>query len=300
MKKIEIIKKLGLLSCLILTLTTIQSQDIINYYEALYQGDLLEVKGEIDSAIIVYEKAFNQVKYVHSPLLHKVLRMSKKVNDKKRIKQYKTLIKQRKKCPDQNKFLLEKVDSLLKIDQKQIRIKKYILAANYMLKCEEDSNCDSSSDEYKTQSKLFYEWEASFEKNANHLLLLFDEYGYLGEEKIGFDNFYKVIVMLFHYEADTNNVILGSYLRKALYDNKLLPTYFTLILDRHLQATTGAQKYWTWNVYEKKTQPNFTKDQKQAILKLREEIGIFGSDFWFEYNKSKQIWYLRNKYLLFR
>ena len=289
-----------LLSVLILTITSVQSQDIINYYEALYQGDLLELKGEVDSAIIVYEKAFNQVNYVHSPMLHKVLRMSKKVNDKKRIKQYKTLIKQRKKCPEQNKFILEKVDSLLKIDQEQIRIKKYILAANYMLRCQEDRNCDSASDEYKTQSKLFYEWETSFEHNASQLLLLFDKYGYLGEEKIGCDNSYKVIVMLFHYEADTNNVILEPYLKKAMYDNQILPTFYSEISDRHLQATTGTQKYWTWNVYEKKTQPNFTEEQKQAILKLREEIGIFGSDFWFEYDKSKQIWYLRNKYLLFR
>ncbi len=273
-----------------------KAQNFLHFYKKIYQGDVYFEQNNLDSAIIVYEEAFKNEKYILTPYLVKALNTAKKLHDKKRIKHYKKLIKDQKKCPPENKFLLEKIDSIFKIDQSLFN-KNLLSSVSYIRNCSATDTCNKLSDNYKFHLEKYMVFLKAIEQNINYLLSLFDKYGYIGERKIGYKNFYPVMVMLMHFETDTNNKVLMPYLLQALYNKELMPIHVAIIIDRHLQVTTGKQKYYTWADCSWESIP-LTEQQINKVLQLRESIGIYGSKLTFENIKGKCR--VKNYYTIFK
>lgn len=253
-------------------------QNIRDFYHQIYQADLQVKNGYPDSAMLAYENTFKQVEFVNSPLLYKALKLAKITKDKTKIKYYKKQIKVQKRCPKENKEILSKVDSVLRLDQKYIG-SKYGRARVYCENCIEDSLCDITSKKYLKSEKLKYIQEKIFSSNIDFLIKLMDEHGYISEQMIGSKNQYRFHVQLFHFDNDTNNRILGPILMKALIQNRIRPLTYAITMDRHLFATTGRQKYWT-SPFDTNN-PNLSEEEISEVLILREELGIYGSEFKF-------------------
>lgn len=253
-------------------------QNIRDFYYKIYKADLQFKNGYPDSALISYENAFKQVEFVSSVLLRKAEKLSRVNKDKTRIKYYKKQILIQKKCPEENKGILAKVDSLLRLDQKYMG-SKYGKASVYCESCLGDSLCDTTSKKYVKSVQLKNIRTKIFFSNINYLIKLMEEHGYIGEQMIGSKNQYGFHVQLFHYDNDTNNRILKPILLEALIQNRISPLTFAVTMDRHLYSTSGKQKYWT-SPFETNN-PNLSEKEIMEVLKLRESIGIYGSKFKF-------------------
>lgn len=76
-------------------------------------------------------------------------------------------------------------------------------------------------------------------------------------------------------------------------DNRITPLDYTVTLDRHLFETAGRQIYWTSSFNT--NNPNLSKQDMAKVLKLRENIGIFGSYFNFSQDRNSR-WRINNSY----
>jgi hypothetical protein len=264
----------------------------VNFYHQLYQADLQAKNGNLDSAILICEQSFEKVNYVHSFLLRKVLMFAKQNGDKTRIKSYREQIKKHKTCPENNLEILAKIDSVLKWDQKYVG-SKYGKATIYCEKCISNSECDTTAKKFLKSKELMDKRTGILSSNMSFLLNLIEEHGYISEEMIGNKNHYNFHVQLFHFDSDTNNRILGPILRQALLENRITPFFYAITIDRHLYSTTGKQKYWTSPFGT--NNPNLTEQEVQEVLRLRERIGIFGSNFKFNQLSNKE-WSVINTY----
>ena len=99
--------------------------------------------------------------------------------------------------------------------------------------------------------------------------------------------------MLLHFDADTNNSILKPTLTRALNEGKIGPIYYAQILDRHLSGDFTEQIYWAWPDSDRKKYA-FTEDDIPQIIKLRESIGIYGSEL--KQESKGNYWILRNTF----
>ncbi len=267
-------------------------QSVKTFYSDVYKADLLAKENRNTEAILAYEDAFTQIDYIHHSLLFKVLRLARKTNDKPRIKSYSKRLKRQKKCPPQNKPLLKTIDSLLKQDQIYMK-SKYFKAKKYCIQCESDVLCDKTSKKYLSSKELSTIQAETFSSNIQHLLKLIEQHGYIGEEMLGTNHAYSFRVQIFHFDTDTNNVVLGPILEQALIEHKLTPLMYSLAIDRHLFQTTGRQIYWTSSFNT--DNPNLSEQEIANVLKLREDIGIFGSDFNFSQDGNGK-WRINNTY----
>jgi len=115
----------------------------------------------------------------------------------------------------------------------------------------------------------------------------------IGEELVGVDEYSNVVVMLTHFDKDTNNFILEPIMNKALDEGEICPFHFAAILDRHLSGKYEVQKYWVWP-HTSRTKFSFTEAEIPQILQLRESIGIYGSELKQEYKRD--YWVLKNQF----
>jgi len=258
---------------LIVLSLNIKAQDMNSFYfEANVANNLAKV-GKIDSAIITYENAFKKVDYVQITYLNKIVTLAKLNKDQERINRYLKQIKIQLKGTTPQ--LVTIIDSLIKADQK-VRKGKSLRKSKYSWECDEDPNCNKQSKKY-IKSKLFADnWKKTDSLNSYFLFDLFQEYGFIGEELVGFKGYNNIIAIFTHFDLDTNNTILEPILRIALNEGKIWPIHFTQILDRHLGGKFTIQKYWTWPDRNKKKY-EFSESDIPKIIKLRESIGIYGS-----------------------
>lgn len=265
---------------------------IIDYHSEIYRGDLMAKRGSLDSAIVQYEKYFEQVNFVHTYQLLHILEFAKKTKDRKRIKYYRNRIKAQTKCPKENKFLKTVVDSVLKVDQKYISGKFYD-AHLYVAKCHDDSLCDTTSPKYIESFVLKTERDEVMKSNIDFLLGLIKVHGFLGVEQLGEEGAWRFLVPILHYDYLEDNKRLRPILKEALKNNRIDPMEYAVVYDRHLFGTKGIQKFWTspYGCINPKLSENELKD----VLKLRESIGIFGSTLKFGINKSGE-WQAFNTY----
>ena len=122
------------------------------------------------------------------------------------------------------------------------------------------------------------------------MLNIIEQHGYLGEEDLGWNNHYKVKAILLHFDRDTNSLILEPILKNALTNNKITPFTYTHIVDRHLYNTSKTQRYWTWFLID--ADPKLSQKEIERILKLREEIGLWGTEY--STSNYKGTWMLNN------
>jgi len=276
----------------------LSGQDINTFYFEMNEGRKLAVVGKIDSAITAYEEGFKKLEYVQTIYLQKVLQLAKLNNDLERIEKYSNKIA--KQSRGTNPYLIEIVDSLSKEDQK-IRKHKFYRKAKYAAKWDRKQKGVNNSKRYKKSKKLLNYIEKTDSSNIHHLLSLFDEYGFLGEELVGKKGYLNVRMLLLHFDDDTNNLILEPYLNKAWEEGKILPTHYAEIQDRHLRGVYYIQKYWMWRCIEKE-KLQFVETDIPKIIKLRESIGIYDLSLRQEEYKglyrliSKDRWKLVNYY----
>jgi hypothetical protein len=248
----------------------VHAQELNPANKNLIEAKRLANKGNIDSAILTYELAFSQIEYVHSSHIGQVLSLSKQNKDKARIKKYKQLLKDKKKC--KNTQLMAEIDSILKWDGK-IRKGYFPKQVRYYISCNQDSLCDKNSKEFQT-SKIYYDSVMIIDSlNQTALLnILKKEGGYKGEASVGSKNEYGYYVLLLHYDTDTNNRILQPYLDEAFKKGYITSLMYTYVLDRHEYYTMGTQNYWAWPLLNE--DPNLTKEQISDANDKREKMGV--------------------------
>lgn len=248
----------------------VYAQELNPANKNLNEAKRLANKGEIDSAILTYELAFSQIEYVHSSHIGQVLSLSKQKKDKARIKKYKQLLKDKKKC--NNTQLMAKVDSILVWDGK-IRQGYFPKQVRYYISCNQDSLCDKNSEEFQT-SKIYYDSVMTIDSlNQTALLnILKKEGGFKGEAAVGSKNEYGYYLLLLHYDNDTNNRILQPYLDEAFKKGYITSLGYTYVLDRHEYYTMGTQTYWAWPDLDE--DPNLSKEQISDANDKREKMGI--------------------------
>jgi len=276
----------------------IKAQNINEFYFEANTARKLAKAGKIDSAIATYENAFKKVDYVFIRYLKRVKALAKLNNDEERVKKYTEQIKKQNKGT--NPHLIAIIDSLIKKDQK-VRKGKSSRKSKYMWKCDKNLGCNKQSKKYIESKKYNDNWKKTDSLDTYFLLNLFKQYGFIGEELVGFYKYGAVITILTHFDQDTSNASLEPVLRKALNEGKIWPIHFAQILDRHLGGKFTIQKYWTWPDTNKKKYL-FTESDIPQIIKLRESIGIY--DLWVKqeiYNGfysifSGKLWILVNYY----
>ena len=262
-------------------LTTVHAQDIVDFYRNIHIGDSLYENNELEKACFQYEKTIEEVDFVHTRVLRKIMKVSKEAKHKTLGKKCKTKIKSQKKCPRENKVLAEEIDSLLKIDQK-VRSKKYWKASQCYREQIEDT-LKHRTNKFLKSEKLYKEWLTIDSTNISRAIELIEEHGFLGEQELGSLYANKFQVLLIHFDTDTGSNILSPILLKALNENKITPFVYTSIIDRHLYNTNKTQKYWTWMIVDE--DPKLSEDQIKEVLTLRKSIGMFGTEYEVFYNR---------------
>ncbi|PHQ78360.1 MAG: hypothetical protein COB65_13975 [Thalassobium sp.] len=269
----------------------VEAQNFSAFYFEANEARKLGEEGKIDSAIKTYENAFKILDYVKVEDLIKVVELAKLNNDEERIKLYSQRIEKQSKAT--NPELKATIDSLVRLDQK-VRNRKSIENARYFWKCNQDSSCNKYSKKY-IRAKLLYEnWAKTDSSNINCLLKLIEQYGFLGEELVGFQGYIDITLILVHFDTDTSNTILEPILTKALYEGKVLPEDFAYIIDRHLYFSGSPVKYWLFS-WSSATKIFQSDAEITKILELRESIGLYGSKLWQEEYKDGH-WRIRNDY----
>lgn len=265
----------------------VSGQKLNQYYKSLSEAQVLSKQGLLDSALAIYDSAFETVEYVHIMHLNQALILAKKINDSEKIVRYTNNII--KKNNSYDIFLSKLIDSLSEEDQR-VRSRKFIKAAKFVY---EKQNLNSDSKKYKKSLSTTNEWLKVDSCNINYLIDLFKLYGFVGEELVGTKRASYVHRLLIHFDRDINNSTLDPFLKIALSEGKLLPLSYSQIIDRHLYFQTGSQLYWTWPI-SVQNEIHFSQEQIEKIYKLRESIGIYNSHF--SIVQKSNYWILLNEY----
>lgn len=282
--------KSRILFLLVLTICgTIKAQDYQHFYLQINSANTLAQKGQIDSAITIYENAFKKVDYVHTRILTKVLKLAKLNKDQVRIDKYNNQIETQLK--GKNPKLIAVIDSLVDEDQR-IRDNKHSRAANYWFKCLHNEQCNTESKKFLKAEKLRNDFQSTDSLNIDYLLRLFERYGFIGEELVG-DRYFGVIVLLTHFDADNENKVLKPIFIKARKEGKILPLNSAQIMDRHSYNYDHTQTYWTW-AWSSREKFGFSDSDIDRIKELREGIWIYGSEL--SQETKRGFWVVRNKY----
>ena len=289
----RLIKFRTILSVLLFLSISIKSysQGFNSFYFNMNKVVQFEKEEKIDSAIITFENSFKYIGYVHEIYFNKIIDLYKIKRDKQKVLYYKNILL--KKKSNVNNKLVFKIDSIYRLDQivrrkslNRFQIKKIGEIIN-------DSTIFFRYNKYNKVelSKKILRYIDS--TNIETLLNLINEFGYIGENLVG-KKCFKTKLILLHYDRDTNNNRLNSILKEALAKGEILPIEYAQIIDRHYQNYTNKQLYWTWFI-NNNGNPNLSEQEIEQVLKLREDIGIFYSKFWFENIKGH--WILKNEFI---
>jgi len=268
-------------------LNTTFSQEPKYIYKSISMAEIYHEKGEIDSAIILYEQSFKKMKYVHSKFLNSIIELGKIKNDTSLIDKYESIKNEQKNSINQE--LVKKIDSISFLDQK-IRKGKYARASKKSFKCKNrDTTCKKCLKSFKLMKEI-YRVDSS---NIYTVIELFETYGFIGEELVGAEKAPYIHRFLLHFDKDTNNLILKPILDSALNNGKILPIAYCQIIDRHLYYQNQTQQFWTWAIATK-SRLKFSTEEKESIILNRESIGIFYSEVSVE--KKSNYWILKNTF----
>ncbi len=247
------------------------TKDYKSYYYEVYQADRLFNQGNYSEALLRYKAASQMVNFVETPILKKFLEAAKKANDQSLEKEYESLIEIQKNTPAEYAHLGPTLDELIAEDQK-VRKKKQKLV-NYYWKNKDNKSVMNSS-KFQKAKKAEEEWRRTDSLNIQILLSMFEEHGFLDESKIGYDRYYNIVFpLLFHFDKDTNNLVLQPILDEALEKGQINPYSYAIILDRHLNSCQLPQKYYAWPILS--SDPQLSEEEIDQINKLREDLGLF-------------------------
>ena len=266
--------RLNLLILIILSLETLNAQDYKNFYYEVYLGDKLSHQESYSDALTQYEAASKKVDFVSTLYLQKFLKVAKKAKNETLEKKYESQIGRQKKCPAAYAHVAAKLDSLLYEDQR-VRTKKQRLVRYYWKHV--DNVAVQNTRKFKKAKAVRMDWKRTDSLNILILLSMFEEHGYLGEDKVGSEKNGIVEMLLLHFDKYTSNVVLEPILDKALVNGQITPHWYALILDRHLYACKLPQKYYAWPML--RSDPGLSKEEITKVVELREEVGMYGSRF---------------------
>ena len=266
--------RLSLIIIILLSLETLSAQDYKDFYYEVYLGNKLYHQGNYSEALAQYEAASEKVDFVSTSYLQKFLKAAKKDKNETLQKKYEFQIERQKECPVEYAHIGARLDSLVKEDQR-VRTKNFKLNKYYRKHI--DNKAVHNSPKFLRAKEASLDWERTDSLNVQILLSMFEEHGFLGESKIGSERSSDLFLLLLHFDKDSSNVVLKPILDKALKDSQINPGYYAIILDRHLFACNLPQKFYRWPML--RSDPKLSEEEKNEVLKSREDIGLYGTDF---------------------
>lgn len=130
------------------------------------------------------------------------------------------------------------IDSLYKLDQK-IRKTKYSKAKVIL------ANSNYTREKHNKAKVLVDEWNRIDLGNIRCLLGLIKKHGFPSKKRVGQKSYNHAMILLVHFDRDTNNKILLPILDNALANKEIEPTYYAWITDRHYALFGGPQNYYS-------------------------------------------------------
>lgn len=265
---------------LVILFSSLYSQNYISYYNLCNAADRAVYEKEYDSAMLLYEKAFELVPYVHNDYLTKAISCASKVKKPELayrfVKQYylqsgyvsvfdERVVKRQIKNPTfsilkdsllnlvvspYNAVYQKAIDSIIFIDQTVLR-NNFKDTAGYNLKTPED-------------------WENLEARNFQKLLNYIELYGYPSERLVGKKSYDDAYIVLLHNIRLEKNRSYLSIVKKALMEGDCLPDDYGWIID---QACSNDSTPYVFYLYEANP-GKLSQSRKKEINQERCKYGI--------------------------
>jgi len=271
-----------LITTLTISVISFGQNDYIAYNLKVFQARKLNYDNKLDSAVLLYQQAFNLVDYVHIENLISARKLAEKVKDnsllvfcKKRIEEYSI-------GNNFNTKYSSTIDSLSEEDQRVRRDNSY---AKYLYdEYIKDTTLNRQTSEFLDARKLMLEWWQVDSTNVYKLLSLIKENGFPSEKIVGKKTYKRAFIILLHFDKDNNNQTLKPIIDKALIEGDLRPSHYAWIFDRRLSWVQGKDAYYhqlpggPGNINEKEIIEINSRRKEIGLRKLFEGIEITKDD----------------------
>lgn len=237
----------------------------IEYYRLMRMAKKYELQNKLDSSLICYKDGFSKVDFIHEKYLISAIKLSKKLEQKEL--ENKLSFKYTNQKDSINKVYASEIEQLIKTDQEN-RCKSNLKAQNKYKECVEKGNCNQ--EELEKYKLILSKWHYIDSMNIEKLLFLIKAKGFPSEKLVGKVASEHAVILMIHFDTDTNNYILKPILDKALRKGYILPSNYAWIIDRRL-VNRGKLPYFYKIPFGIE---NLTIDKKIEVDKRREKIGL--------------------------
>jgi len=235
------------------------------YYRLMRMAKKYELQNKLDSSLICYKDGFSKVDFIHEKYLISAIKLSKKL--KQKDLENKLSFKYSNQKDSINKVYANEIELLIKTDQEN-RCKNNLKVQKKYKECVQKGNC--SQEELGKYKLILSKWHYLDSINIEKLLFLIKAKGFPSEKLVGQVASEHAIILMIHFDTDTNNYILKPILDEALRKGDILPNNYAWIIDRRL-VNSGKAPYYYKIPYGIE---NLTKDKKIEVDQRREKIGL--------------------------
>ncbi|PCI94491.1 MAG: hypothetical protein COB15_13930 [Flavobacteriales bacterium] len=218
---------------LIFSLFSFGQNDYINYNLKSFQARKLNYENKLDSAVLLYQQAFNLVDYVHIENLRAGQKLAEKIKNDSLLAFCKNRIEDYSKDNNINTKYRSIIDSL-SIEDQRVRRDNYGEAKYVYYESINDSTSNKESADFIKAKELMMEWWAVDSINMNTLLTLIKVNGFPSEKRVGKEAYGNAFIILLHFDKDEDNQILKPIIDKALIEGDIEPSDYAWIIDRRL------------------------------------------------------------------
>lgn len=234
-----------------------------SYYKFIREARRHEIKKEIDSALVCYLLAFENVDYVHESRLKAALKLSKKLKRSELTDSLKLQIK--RQASNINLEYAKKIKELYKLDQ-AVRGPKQLKIRDRYISCLVSKDCDSVV--FQKDKQIMNNWMKTDSINVTSLLKMINIIGFPGERIVGRRAAEDAFYILLHFDKDTSSLILGALLDSALTKGDISPRNYAQIADRRALMSGRDPVYFSIPIGVEK----LNDIERELIDKKRESI----------------------------
>lgn len=244
--------------------------DYINYHLDIYKARKFNYENKLDSALILYQRAFSLVDYIHIDNLEKAQKFASKLkNDSFEIFVSSKIDSYFLTDSTINLEYKNLIDSLYYEDQK---VRNGIHSnAQKTLYNSKKKNSKISAQQILEAENLMKEWHIIDSINVNLLLGLIKKHGFPSEKLVKKESYHNAFIILLHYDTDLENKILKPIIDEALIRGDINPEDYAWIIDRRLSWGQGKNQYYYFMPMGTET---LTSKGISMINERRKKIGL--------------------------